>query len=145
MHKDDLYIREVVTEHDFRAVFPLLQALRPHLDAEQFPALLRRQQAEGYQLVAGFLDERPVVVAGYRISCTLSRGPHLFVDDLVTAGSEQGKGYGTAMLNWLRERARLEGLARVYLDSRDTAVNFYQQAGFTFLTSRPCWVAATGA
>ena len=28
----------------------------------------------------------------------------------------------------------------MYLDSRVTAKGFYERAGFTFLTSIPCWV-----
>jgi GNAT superfamily N-acetyltransferase len=139
-HKDDLQIREVATEHDLRAVFPLQKELRTHLDESQFSALFRRQQAEGYQLAAGFLDKRPVVAAGYRISCTLSRGPHPFVDDLTTAAAEQGKGYGAAMVAWLRRKARELGLKRIYLDSRDTATGFYERVGFTLLTSKPCWI-----
>ncbi len=29
---------------------------------------------------------------------------------------------------------------RVYLDSRETAKDFYAALGFTFLTSTPCWI-----
>ena len=137
-----LTIRELTTKADLRDALPVVRALRPHLTDQTFPDLVRRQRAEGYTLVGGFAAGRLVIVAGYRLSCTLSRGPHLFVDDLVTAPAEQGKGYGAAMIAWLRATARTAGVARVYLDSRDTAVGFYERAGFTFLTAKPCWVEA---
>lgn len=138
----DLDVRELTTDDDLRSAFPVVRALRPHLDEPAFLAAVRRQRPEGYVLVGGFVEGRVVTVAGYRLTCTLARGPHLFVDDLATAPAEQGKGYGRAMIDWLRERARDAGVDRVYLDSRDTAVGFYERAGFTFLTSRPCWVGA---
>ena len=67
------------------------------------------------------------------------------VDDgyeLWLAGLEaslRGRGHGRAMLDWIGERAAAEGIPRVYLDSRATAKGFYERAGFTFLTSIPCW------
>jgi GNAT superfamily N-acetyltransferase len=62
----------------------------------------------------------------------------LFVDDLVTAPSEQGRGYGKAMLRFVAQLAREKELPRVHLDSRDTARSFYEQLGFTMYTSVPC-------
>jgi GNAT superfamily N-acetyltransferase len=133
-------VRELTAEVDLRAVFPIVRALRPRLDEDGFLAHVRQQAAEGYVVAAGYVDGRPVTVAGYRVGSTLSRGPHLFVDDLVTDPAEQGKGYATALLDWLRAKARAAGVGRVYLDSRDSAVGYYEKRGFTFLTSRPCWI-----
>ena len=138
----DLSVRELTTDDDLRAALPVVRALRAHLDEPTFLGLVHRQRAEGYTLVGGFAADRLVAVAGYRLSCTLSRGPHLFVDDLVTAPGEQGRGHGAAMVAWLRVAARSAGVARVYLDSRDTAAGFYERLGFTFLTAKPCWVEA---
>ena len=74
-----------------------------------------------------------------RRSHTLSRGEHLFVDDLVTAEDARGRGHGRAMLEWLGRQAAAEGIPRIYLDSRATAKGFYERIGYTFLTSIPCW------
>jgi GNAT superfamily N-acetyltransferase len=133
-------IRELRTDGEIAGAFPLMRALRDRLREEAFLAEIRRQQVEGYRLYGGFDGERLVCLAGVRRSHTLSRGEHLFVDDLVTLEAERGKGRGAAMLRWLGERARAEGLARIYLDSRATAKGFYEKQGFTFLTSIPCWL-----
>lgn len=90
----------------------------------------------------GYVDAQPVVFAGYRPAHTLARGPHLFVDDLVTDEPVRGRGYGRAMLRWLAERALERGLPRVHLDSRDTARGFYASAGFEFSASIPCSISA---
>jgi GNAT superfamily N-acetyltransferase len=135
-------VRILNTDAEIAAAFPLMRTLRDRIVAETFVADVRAQQQDGYVLAGGFAGEKLVTLAGFRPSLTLSRGPHLFVDDLVTAPAEQGKGHGTAMIAWLRTRAVEMGLPMVCLDSRATAKGFYEQVGFTMNTSIPCWIAA---
>jgi GNAT superfamily N-acetyltransferase len=137
-----LRIERVVTDEQIAAVFQLVSQLRPRATRETFVAEVRRQEEQGYVAVVGYVDARPVVFAGYRPAHTLARGPHLFVDDLVTDESLRGRGCGRAMLRWLAERALELGLPRVHLDSRDTARGFYANAGFEFSTSLPCSIEA---
>jgi GNAT superfamily N-acetyltransferase len=132
----------VSSEEELRAVYPLMRLLRDRITPETFAAEVRAQQAQGYELIAGFDAGAPLVLAGIRRAHTLSRGAHLFVDDLVTAEPSRGRGHGRAMLAHLASLARAEGLPRVYLDARLTAKRFYEQLGFTFLTSVPCWIEA---
>ncbi len=132
-------IRELRTDAEVAAAFPLMSSLRDRIRAGTFLAEVRRQQIEGYRLFGGFDGERLVCLAGVRRSHTLSRGEHLFVDDLVTLEEARGKGRGAEMLRWLAGRARAESLGRIYLDSRATARGFYEKQGYTALTSIPCW------
>jgi GNAT superfamily N-acetyltransferase len=131
---------ELTSAEAIDGAYELLALLRPHLLADQFVEQIRAQQQDGYRLIGGFVAGRLVALAGYRLARTLSRGPHLFVDDLVTAPADQGKGYGAAMLRHLATIAKKQNLPRIWLDSRDTAKTFYQQAGFTLHTSIPCWI-----
>ena len=64
----------------------------------------------------------------------------MFVDALITDPACRGEGHGAAMLAWIAARAKAAGVPRVYLDSRVTARGFYEQVGFTMLTSIPCWI-----
>src|SRR5687767_4991813 len=114
-------IERVTTDEQIAEVFSLVSQLRPRVTRETFVTEVRRQEADGYAAAVGYVDARPVVFAGYRPAHTLARGPHLFVDDLVTDESVRGRGYGRAMLRWLAERALELGLPRVHLDSRGTA------------------------
>jgi ribosomal protein S18 acetylase RimI-like enzyme len=132
----------VSSEAGLTAVYPLMRQLRDRITPETFAAEVRVQQAQGYELIAGFDAGTPVVLAGIRRTHTLSRGAHLFVDDLVTSDAVRGRGHGRAMLAHLAALARAAGLPRVYLDARLTAKGFYEQLGFTFLTSVPCWIEA---
>jgi GNAT superfamily N-acetyltransferase len=132
--------RELRTNDEIRGAFPLMASLRDRIRAESFLDEVRRQQVEGFRLYGGFEAGKLVVLAGVRRTHTLSRGEHLFVDDLVTDADARGAGYGRAMMRWLATRALDEGLQRIYLDSRATARDFYERLGFKFLTSIPSWV-----
>lgn len=139
----ELFIRELTSDSEVLLAFDVIRQLRPHLaSAAAFLSLVASQRADGYRLVGGFSGTSLVAVAGFREASTLFRGPHLFVDDLVTDQSERGKGYGALMIDWLRKVAREAGLATVWLDSRDTAVGFYERYGFTFSTSKPCYISS---
>jgi GNAT superfamily N-acetyltransferase len=131
---------ELRSNTDIITAFPLMSALRDRIRPDTFLAEVRRQQCQGYQLVGAFDDAALVALAGIRRSHTLSRGEHIFVDDLVTDERARGKGHGAALLRWVAAAAAAEGIERLYLDSRATAKGFYEQAGFTFQTSIPCWV-----
>jgi ribosomal protein S18 acetylase RimI-like enzyme len=133
-------VRVLNTDDAIAAAFPLMRCLREHLTADTFVATVRGQQRGGYVLAGGFVEASaaPVALAGFRVSQTLSRGPHLFVDDLVTDSARQGMGYGTAMVDWLRAEAFRLGLPWVWLDSRATAKGFYERVGFEFQTAIPC-------
>src|SRR3954453_5509984 len=96
-----LQIVELETAGQIAAAYPLMSVLRPRIPPDAFLPQVRAQQREGYRLLGGSVDDQWVVLAGYRFAPTLSRGPHLFVDDLVTAPDHQGKGYATGLLRHL--------------------------------------------
>jgi ribosomal protein S18 acetylase RimI-like enzyme len=116
--------------------------LRDRIHPDTFLHEIRLQQSQGYLLAAGQLDHHYVTAAGFRPAHTLSRGPHLFVDDLITDTTHRGQHHGTTLLRYLARYALAHDLPKIYLDSRATAKTFYEQAGFTFLTAIPCWIDA---
>ena len=87
-------VRELTTDADTENAFALMRELRDRIRSETFLEEVRRQQAEGYHLYGLFADGELVSLAGVRRSHTLSRGEHLFVDDLVTAKAYQRNGFG---------------------------------------------------
>jgi len=135
-----LAVKELESDPEIEAAFPLMASLRDRVRRDTFLPEVRRQQKDGYRLFAGFDGGRLVALAGVRRGHTLSRGAHLFVDDLVTEDDSRGKGYGRAMMRWLAALAAGDGLKRIYLDSRASANGFYAKIGFTFLTSTPAWI-----
>ena len=134
-----LEIKELVTDEEITAAFGLMSQLRDRITAGSFLAEVRGQQDDGYHLIGAYGEGRLVGLAGIRHTHTLSRGPHLFVDDLVTDESARGTGVGTALMQWLERLAAREGIPRICLDSRASARGFYEKLGFEFHTAIPCW------
>ena len=118
-----------VADPRWAVALPVLQELRPELDAEQ----LRRVYAEGWEQGYRFLaaldeDGACLGVAGWRVLATAFAGRKLYVDDLVTTSARRSTGVGRALLTELEARARTAGCSVLDLDSgvqRFDAHRFY--------------------
>ena len=125
-------VRIAETDEEIQACFPVLHALRPHLQTESFVERVRGQMEDGYRLAFIAADGTPVAVAGFRLGRNLAWGPFLYVDDLVTSERTRSRGHGAALLGWLVQRARSAGCAQLHLDSgtqRKRAHAFYEREG----------------
>ena len=145
-------VRIASTDSEIDACFPVMCELRPHLERTAFVAIVRDMQKDGYALAYLTAPEGVVSVAGFRVMRTLFCDSFLYVDDLVTASAARSKGYGRVLLEWLKDRARMEGCAQLHLDSamhRKDAHRFYgtnamQTTGYHFhveLEPRVPWKA----
>src|SRR5688500_8249650 len=88
--------------------------------------------AGGFRLAAVTDEGRVRAVAGYRLFTMLYCGRILYVDDLITDAESRSKGYGAALLTWLKDEARREGCAELQLISgvhREQAHRFYFREG----------------
>ncbi len=113
--------------------YEVMSELRPYIARDAFLPAVRAMQKDGLRLACIREDGRVVAVAGYRVSTNLFCGRHLYVDDLVTAGSARSKGHGKTLLAWLRARAVAEDCEVIHLDSgvqRKRAHQFYLREGF---------------
>jgi GNAT superfamily N-acetyltransferase len=109
-------------------VFPVLKELRPDLTVEQFIDVYAEGHPQGLRFTAAYDGESCVAVAGWRLMATTVAGRKLYVDDLVTAASQRGRGVGSALLSELQRRAREAGCTVIDLDSgtsREDAHRFY--------------------
>jgi GNAT superfamily N-acetyltransferase len=98
-----------------------MRELRPHFaDEQEFVRWVDElQRPEGYRVVGAFEDgaDDAVAAAGFRVGHMLSRGRHLYVDDLSTLPTARRRGHGRALLDWLAEEARRLDCDRLHLDS----------------------------
>ncbi len=121
------------TEAEKRACFPVVKQLRQHLTGEEaFLAQVERQASHGYRLA--FVEDEGEVraVAGFRVGETLFAGKWLYLDDLVTDEAARSRGYGKALLDFLKAHAEAEGCKEFHLDSgvqRLEAHAFYFREG----------------
>ncbi|MGF1632975.1 MAG: GNAT family N-acetyltransferase [Phycisphaerae bacterium] len=122
------------SEPQITATFQVMRHLRTGLLSEQdYLERVRRQQANGYHLVALHHEGKCVSVAGFSFGESLARGRHVYVDDLVTDPDVRGKGYGAELLDWIADHARNHGCSQLHLDSnvnRFAAHRFYLEKKF---------------
>jgi GNAT superfamily N-acetyltransferase len=114
-------------------LLPVLSELRPHLTADTFAAVYEEGHPQGLRFTALYDEhDRCVAVAGWRLVATTVALRKLYVDDLVTARAQRGRGFGAALLAELQRRAREAGCSTFDLDSgteREGAHRFYFREG----------------
>ena len=124
-------IAEAQTADAIRRCHPVMRALRPRYEPDEFVAQVQRQIAnDGYQLA--YLESAGEVraLAGFRFGENLHFGRYLYVDDLVTRDADRSRGFGATLFDWLGAEARRRGCAALTLDSgvqRFGAHRFYLQ------------------
>lgn len=125
----NLEIRLAADTEALERCFAVMHELRPHVDREQFLAQVRRQVDTQHYCMAYLKDDGEVrAVAGFRFIEMLAWGRAMYVDDLVTTSTCQGRGYGSRLFEWLVKHARERGCAQLHLDSgvqRHDAHRFY--------------------
>ena len=92
------------------------------------------QRPEGYRIVGAFLPgmSDAVAAAGFRKLHQLSKGPFLYVDDLVTLPEHRSSGYAGQIFAWIVGEARRLDCQQLHLDSghqRHDAHRFYLKQG----------------
>jgi GNAT superfamily N-acetyltransferase len=126
-------IAVATSDEDILATRDVMLQLRSNLPSEQYLRTVKRMmQADGYRLVV--LHERDVVraVAGYRYMEMLYCGKIMYVDDLNTDERHRSRGFGKALLDWLKAEAESNGCSQLHLDSgvqRERTHRFYFREG----------------
>lgn len=126
------------TDEQIRRCLPAVLALRPQFSAEHALEQIRFQQTEDRYVLA-FIDlgdnaDAPAAI-GYRIMHLLHSGKTLYIDDLSTLPEGRGKGYASALLDFVVGQAQQANCQTVSLDSgqnpaRYAAHRLYLNKGF---------------
>jgi len=105
------------SNQEIEACFAVFKELRPHLLQEDFLPQIRRQQLQGYQILAlrheGFIKS----AAGFRFAEFLAWGKILYIDDLTTMASARSNGFADSLMNWLIDHAKKQQCRGVHLDT----------------------------
>jgi GNAT superfamily N-acetyltransferase len=129
----NLQLSHIETEAERLASFEVMRELRPHLtDSNAFVAQLARQAESGYRLLAAWLGDTVVGLAGYRFQENLLYGRFVYVDDLVVHHKARSQRLGERLLDAVRDEARRVGCHRLLLDTglaNALAQRFYFRQG----------------
>ena len=128
-------VRQLTTDEDILAARGVMRQLRPQIpEADYLSTVRRMMQTDGYLQAAVFDGDAVVAVAGYRFMEILYAGKTLYVDDLNTDETRRSRGYGKALMDWLKREARERGCVQLQLDSgvqREQTHRFYFREGLT--------------
>ncbi|QOQ77111.1 GNAT family N-acetyltransferase [Pseudomonas poae] len=115
---DHVEFVQMETKADYLECFAVMQQLRPHLtDAPAFAAQIRRQQQNGYRLLAAREHGTVIGLAGYRLTENTLYGRYIYVDDLVVDAALQRRRLGEQLLDRVREETRARGYRFLVLDT----------------------------
>jgi GNAT superfamily N-acetyltransferase len=128
-----MQIQFAKTPTEIQKCWYVFSLLRPHLQEETFVEKVTAMLSEGYQIA--FIEENGEAVSaiGFRYLQMLANGKQIYIDDLTTSDKVRGKGYASALLNFVVNIAISKGCDCISLDSgpsRNTAHRLYLNKGF---------------
>ena len=122
-------VAEAVTDDQIIATRSVMLQLRPLIPPDAYLPMVRRMMAsDGYHLAALYDGETVAAVAGYRYMEMLYCGKILYVNDLNTNERRRSRGYGKAVMDWLKAEAKAHDCVQLHLDSgvqREDTHRFY--------------------
>jgi GNAT superfamily N-acetyltransferase len=128
-------IQSATDETSIDKCFEVMHALRPHLTKETFAKLILDMIKNGYHLLYIEEDGKAVCALGFRYAELLAWGKAIYIDDLSTLPQARGKGYASALLDYIFQLAKEKNCDQVHLDSgcfeaRYNAHRLYLNKGF---------------
>ncbi|MBY7144426.1 GNAT family N-acetyltransferase [Virgibacillus sp. NKC19-3] len=110
-------IVELTEQQQFLKVFPLINQLRTDLTENSFLELLEDMRSDGYKLFSIVKESEFISIAGFVLKVNFYNRKHVFVFDLVTDMQYRSQGYGTKLLNFIDDWAKLHEAKYVALES----------------------------
>ena len=132
---DNTYqVKTIRTDLEIQQCWEVAFLLRPHLDKNNWSAMIAgMMQNERYSIAGIFDNDKFVAFAGYRIMTSLHSGNIIYIDDLCTLESYRGKGLASQLLRHVKGIALANHFDAVVLDTdftNNTAQKLYLKNGF---------------
>ncbi len=127
-----MQIREISLK-ELDIAFELVKELRVDLEYDEFEDLVYEMRHQEYKMFGIFEKDKLITYAGLCVLVNLYHKRHLYLYDFVTTSSLKSKGYGSKMMEYLYDYARLRNCENFVLSSglqRKEAHRFYEREGF---------------
>jgi GNAT superfamily N-acetyltransferase len=148
----EVVVRELFRLDEMVVVYPLIAQLNPELDEATFRRRLGEMLEErGYRLIAAYLEDRLVGVAGFWIGTQLWCGRYVEPDNVVVDSSLRGGGIGRRLMEWIEAEGERIGCEVMKLEAyaaRTRTRQFYRRIGFAepgVVMLKPLAAAGDGA
>ena len=127
-----MQIREI-TLKELYTVYEVVKQLRENLSYDEFEDLIYDMRHMEYKMIGLFEKEQLITYAGVAVQTNLYHKRHLYIFDLVTDAAFRSRGYAKAMMEYLRDYAKMAACQNLVLSSgfqREDAHRFYEREGF---------------
>jgi GNAT superfamily N-acetyltransferase len=132
-----VHIKELTSEPDMLANYPLLEQLYPgEVSYDRYQELLPEFLKQGYRQAGLFDGQRCIGFIGFHPAIHFTCGQYLYIDDLVIDAAYRAKGYSTWLLDWVEEEAKRLGYKTLLLDcflDRKAPQAIYHKQGYSIL------------
>jgi len=131
MINEQLLIKELTTEEEWKSAFPVMKQLRTQLDLDTYLALVSESvQKKGYRMIALCNQKEIVALCGYMPMITLYNGKFIWICELITDSRHRSKGHGKVLLDYVHQWSTDNDYPIVSLSSglqRINAHRFYEE------------------
>jgi GNAT superfamily N-acetyltransferase len=130
----ELTLCHAKSDNEVAACFPVMALLRPAIaSVDELVRRVARQLGSGYRILAAWLHDTPVALAGHRVEDNLIHGRFIYVGDLVALEGERRGGIGARLLAAaVGSHGREQGCRRPALGTAPDSVlahRFYYRQG----------------
>ena len=133
-----IYELKLTELHD---VYDVIKELHISLEYDDFEDLIYQMSREGYKMFGLYEKGDFITYAGVEVAINLYHGHHLYIHELVTKSAFRSRGFGSEMLIYLNDYAKMLGCERLILSSalhRKEAHAYYEKAGFLQVGKQFC-------
>ena len=133
----NILIKRLVSKDEITLIFPILIQHHKHITHEDFLQCIDDILAEeNYQMIASYIDDKMVGIAGYWVLTRFYSGKYVQVGNMVIDEEHRSLGIGKAMLNFIEDEGKRQGCQHFILDSRldnTKSHDFYLREGFEIM------------
>jgi GNAT superfamily N-acetyltransferase len=129
-------IRELSTQSDFEAIYPLIVQLNKDMTVAVFRERLSAMREKGYRCIAACEGEKILGIAGFWVGTKFWCGKYIDMDNVVVDEAARGRNIGEALVQWVLAEGRRLGCDLAGLDCYVThhgAHRFYFRQGYRIL------------
>ncbi len=128
-------INALKTTDQILEFYPVLTQLFDYVIKESIQESFSDLLSKGIKFVGLYVDDKPIGFMQYQVANNLENYKYLVLDELVIDSEYRGQGFGTKLLEYLENQAKVLNLSGIRLLSgvkREKAHEFYIKNGYEF-------------
>lgn len=129
-----MQIKEIATLAEMEIYFPVMQAMYPEMNVEQYKNHLTKMIPNNYKQLIVLVENQCVAITGFWVGTKLWSGKYIEIDNFLVNENHRKKGYGKVMTDYLAQKAIEINAKMIVLDAftgNFKAHRFYYNQGYS--------------